>query len=87
MRILCPLPVPPCAAYPLRMLDWYATEYHFGDVVSLVSDMVRGGRAPNLNTYRIVINACQRAGQAQLALEVFSVMRAKKIPILQEVCA
>ena len=67
------------------MLDWYATEFRFGDVVSLVSDLVRGGRSPNLNTYRIIINACQRASQPQLALEVYAVMRAKKIPILQEV--
>ena len=47
--------------------------------------MVRSGRAPNLNTYRILINACQRADQAQLAIEVYATMRAKKIPILQKV--
>ncbi|GAX74542.1 hypothetical protein CEUSTIGMA_g1991.t1 [Chlamydomonas eustigma] len=67
-----------------RMLDWYATQSRFGDVVSLVCDMVRSGRAPNLNTYRTIINACQRADQAQLALEVYATMRARRIPILQK---
>ena len=61
-------------------------EFRFGEVVSLACDMVRSGHAPNLNTYRILINACQRADQAQLAIEVYATMRAKKIPILQEVC-
>ena len=60
-------------------------EFRFGEVVSLACDMVRSGHAPNLNTYRILINACQRADQAQLAIEVYATMRAKKIPILQEV--
>ncbi len=60
-------------------------ESRFGEVVSLTCDMVKAGLAPNLNTYRIIINACQRADQAQLAIEVYAVMRAKKIPILQKV--
>ena len=46
---------------------------------------VRSGCVPNLNTYRILINACQRADQAQLAIEVYATMRAKRIPILQKV--
>ncbi len=67
-----------------RMLDWYASQSRFGDVVSLVCDMVKSGRTPNLNTYRIIINACQRADQAQLAVEVYATLKSHRIPILQK---
>jgi pentatricopeptide repeat protein len=69
-----------------RLLDWLAGEGRFGDVVSLLSDMtLKAGHAPNVNTYRILLNACQRAGQAALALEVYGHMKAKRMPVLQEV--
>lgn len=42
----------------------------FGEVVSLLSDMVAAGRQPNLNTYRIIINACEFTDQAGLAFQV-----------------
>jgi pentatricopeptide repeat protein len=67
------------------MMECYASR--LGEVVSLTCDMVRSGRAPNLNTYWILIKACQRADQAHLAMEVYAVMRASKIPILQKVGA
>ena len=67
------------------MMECYTSESRFGEVVSLACDMVRSGRAPNLNTYRILIKACQRADQAQLAIEVYATMKANKIPILQKV--
>lgn len=67
------------------MMDWYASERRYGDVVSLLSDMVKAGRNPNLNTYRIMLNACQRCDQAQLAFEIYAVMKSKKMEILQEV--
>ncbi|MEW5300679.1 MAG: hypothetical protein WDW36_003593 [Sanguina aurantia] len=67
-----------------RMMDYYATHFRFGDVVSLLSDMVSAGLTPNLNTYRVVIVACQEAGQVQLAFEVFSLLQQSKIEILQE---
>ena len=68
------------------MMDWYASEAHLGDVVSLLGDMTqRAGLVPNLNTYRTLLNACQRTGQGQLALEVYAAMRAKRVPLLQEV--
>lgn len=66
-----------------RMLDWYASQARLGEVVSLVCDLVKSGRVPNLNTYRIILNACQRSEQGQLALAVFSLLRSKRIPILQ----
>lgn len=55
----------------------------FGEVVSLLSDMVAAGCSPNLNTYRIVINACAFTDQADLAFQVFALMHANKVQILQ----
>ncbi len=47
-----------------------AARCRFGEVVSLLSDMVAAGRQPNLNTYRIIINACEFTDQAGLAFQV-----------------
>ena len=55
----------------------------FGEVVSLLCDMVAAGRQPNLNTYRIIINACEVTDQAGLAFQVFALMHANKVHILQ----
>ncbi|GLC36947.1 hypothetical protein PLESTB_000175400 [Pleodorina starrii] len=67
-----------------RMMDVYASECRFGEVVSLLSDMAAAGCSPNLNTYRIVINACAFTDQAGLAFQVFALMHANKVPILQQ---
>ena len=40
---------------------------------------------PNMNTYRVLLNACQRTDQGALAIEIYEVMKAKRLPILQEV--
>ncbi|GFR52105.1 hypothetical protein Agub_g14618 [Astrephomene gubernaculifera] len=66
-----------------RLMDVYAMEFRFGEVVSLLSDMVAAGRRPNLNTYRILINACALTDQAGLAFQVFALLHANKIQILQ----
>eukprot|EP00198_Chlamydomonas_reinhardtii_P001964 XP_001691300.1 protein with PPR repeats [Chlamydomonas reinhardtii] len=66
-----------------RMMDVYASEFRFGEVVSLLCDMVAAGRQPNLNTYRIIINACEVTDQAGLAFQVFALMHANKVHILQ----
>ncbi|GLI62167.1 hypothetical protein VaNZ11_004747 [Volvox africanus] len=66
-----------------RMMDVYASECRFGEVVSLLSDMVGAGCSPNLNTYRIIINACVFTDQAGLAFQVFALMHANKVQILQ----
>lgn len=42
-------------------------------MVSLLCDMVAAGRQPNLNTYRVIINAAVRADQAGLAFQIFQV--------------
>ncbi len=40
---------------------------------------------PNMNTFRILLNACQRTDQGALAFEVYEIMKARRLPILQEV--
>jgi len=68
-----------------RLMDWYASQHHLGDVVTLLSDMTRRARhKPNLNTYRVLLNACNKAEQGALAFDIFAVMKAQRIPILQE---
>ena len=52
-------------------------------MVTLVCDLVKAGRAPNLNTYRIILKACQRSEQGQAVLEIFTLLREKRVPILQ----
>ncbi|KXZ51095.1 hypothetical protein GPECTOR_14g78 [Gonium pectorale] len=66
-----------------RMMDVYASECRFGDVVSLLCDMVAADRQPNLNTYRILINAATLTDQANLAFQIFALMHANRIQILQ----
>ena len=49
----------------------YPVVYLAGDVVSLVEDMVDMRLKPDGYTYAAVLNACQRANEAELAFEVF----------------
>ncbi len=46
--------------------------------MSLLGDMVAAGRQPNLNTYRVLINAAVRADQAGLAFQIFQVRAARR---------
>lgn len=41
-----------------------------GDVVSLVCEMAEGGIKPDAFTFTAILNACQRADEAELALDV-----------------
>ena len=41
-----------------------------GDVVSLVCEMAEGGLRPDAFTFTAILNACQRADEAELALDV-----------------
>ncbi len=69
-----------------RLMDWSASQRRLGDVVSLLSDMTRrAGLAPNCNTYRVLLNACQLTDQAALAFEVFAVMKLHRVTIDSEV--
>ena len=43
----------------------------FGNAVSLVQDMVKGGLQPDQFTFTAILNACQRANEAEVAFEVF----------------
>lgn len=69
--------------YPSRaqynaLMERYAVNSDLTVVVSLLSDMVRlAGLQANANTYRILFRACQRTDQAELAFEVWSIMKAR----------
>lgn len=41
-----------------------------GDVVSLVCEMGESGLRPDAFTFSAILNACQRADEAELALDV-----------------
>ena len=43
----------------------------FGKAVSLVEGMVKGGAQQDQFTYTAILNACQRANEAEVAFEVF----------------
>ncbi len=61
------------------LMESYAWQFRLGDVVAVLTHMVAAGIAPNANTYRILLLACQRADQAELAFEVYTVMRLNKV--------
>ena len=50
-----------------------------GDVVSLVCDMAEGGQRPDSFTFSAIFNACQRAEEAELALDVARVMKLRGV--------
>ncbi len=69
-----------------RMMDTYANERRLGDVVSLLTDMTQRAKLqPNGNTYRILLQACQRTDQAALAFDIFAVMKLNRVIIHNEV--
>jgi len=43
----------------------------FGKAVSLVEGMAKSGRKPDQFTFTAIVNACQRANEAEVAFEVF----------------
>jgi pentatricopeptide repeat protein len=63
------------------LMEQYAQEARLGDVLDILTHMSSAGVAPNANTYRILLHACQRADQAELAFEVYNVMRVTKVPV------
>eukprot|EP00878_Enallax_costatus_P031002 GHUV01033828.1.p1 GENE.GHUV01033828.1~~GHUV01033828.1.p1 ORF type:complete len:253 (+),score=59.18 GHUV01033828.1:270-1028(+) len=69
--------VPPHISQYNALLEQYALRYQLGNVVSLLTNMVGGGIAPNANTFRILLLACQRADQAELAFELYQIMKAR----------
>lgn len=54
-----------------NLINAHARACRLGDVVSLVQDLVAGGMKPDGFTFAAVLNACQRANEAELAFEVY----------------
>jgi leucine-rich PPR motif-containing protein len=65
------------------LMEQYALRYRLGTVSSLLGRMMEAGVKPNPNTYRILILACQRAQQSELAYEVFQICKGRGL--LQQV--
>lgn len=63
------------------LMEQYAVRFRLGDVVTLLTEMTAAGIAPNSNTFRILLLACQRADQAELAFELYHIMKAKKMQL------
>lgn len=57
------------------LLNAYANRFRLGDVVSLVCEMAEGGLRPDAFTFTAILNACQRADEAELALDVARLMK------------
>lgn len=55
---------------PYLLAPFLPAPRRLGDVVSLVCDMAEGGLRPDSFTFSAIFNACQRADEAELALDV-----------------
>lgn len=77
---ISPAPLTPALPGPLQMhslMEHFALEHNLGKVVELFAHMLENRMKPTTNTFRILITACQRAGQVELAFEVLSAMKAR----------
>ncbi|KAL4443545.1 hypothetical protein ABPG75_011282 [Micractinium tetrahymenae] len=75
------------APYALNaLLNCYANSFRLGDVVSLVCNMAEGGLRPDSFTFAAIFNACQRADEAELALDVARLMKLRGVR-MDEACA
>ena len=54
--------------------------------VAALSDMRAAGHAPDLFTFTALINACQRANEAELAFEVLKVMKQRGFEVDEVLC-
>ena len=73
------LSVPDAAACLPAFLRSTCGLCRLGDVVSLVCDMAEGGQRPDSFTFSAIFNACQRAEEAELALDVARVMKLRGV--------
>ena len=54
-----------------NLINAHSRACRLGDVVSLVEDLVAVGMRPDMFTFAAILNACQRANEAQLAFDVY----------------
>ncbi len=60
-----------------NLMEHFALEHNLAKVAELFAHMLENRMKPTTNTFRILITACQRAGQPELAFEVLSAMKAR----------
>lgn len=54
-----------------NLINAHSRACRLGDVVSLVEDLVAAGMRPDAFTFAAILNACQRANEAELAFDVY----------------
>ncbi|KAL0041133.1 hypothetical protein WJX77_005807 [Trebouxia sp. C0004] len=68
------------------LINAYGCDFQFGKAVSLTEGMVKSGTKPDQFTFTAIVAACQRANEAEVAFEVFRLMRQKKIVLDGTLC-
>ncbi|DBB18556.1 TPA: hypothetical protein ACH3X3_000188 [Trebouxia sp. C0006] len=68
------------------LINAYGCDFQFGKAVSLTEGMVKSGTKPDQFTFTAIVAACQRANEAEIAFEVFRLMRQKKIVLDGTLC-
>lgn len=63
------------------LINAHASNFRLGDVVTLVAAMAEGGMEPDAFTFSAILNACQRADESELGLDVFRVMRQRGMKV------
>ena len=54
-----------------NLINAHGRASRLGDVVSLVEDLAAAGMRPDAFTFAAILNACQRANEAELAFDVY----------------
>ncbi len=67
-----------------NLINAHGRACRLGDVVSLVQDLAAAGMRPDAFTFAAILNACQRANEAELAFDVYR--RAPPLHTLNRSC-
>lgn len=54
-----------------NLINAHGRAGRLGDAVSLVKDLIGAGLKPDAFTFAAILNACQRANEAELAFDVY----------------
>ncbi|CAL8460572.1 g101 [Coccomyxa elongata] len=69
-----------------NLINAHSRACRLGDVVSLVEDLVAAGMRPDAFTFAAILNACQRANEAELAFDVYRMMKQRGHVVDEAVC-
>ena len=63
--------MPEVVVFSFLFLLTFSSIVQFGKAVSLTEGMMKSGTKPDLFSFTAIVNACQRANEAEVAFEVF----------------